>query len=80
MLLRQIEVERTYRLSRATLHRWLKAGRLTDHRTVGGHRRYDIAEIESLLSVGKPSGAILGEASEEAGERQPSRPVQSRVW
>lgn len=33
------------------MHRWLRDGKLTDHRTVGGHRRYDSAEIESLLSV-----------------------------
>ena len=51
MLLRQSEVEKTYRLSKTTLHRWLKNGKLTDHRTVGGHRRYDSAEIERLLSV-----------------------------
>lgn len=51
MLLRQLEVEKTYRLSKTTLHRWLKDGKLTDHRTVGGHRRYDSTEIETLLSV-----------------------------
>jgi len=51
MLLRQSEVEKTYRLSKTTLHRWLKDGKLTDHRTVGGHRRYDNAEIEVLLSI-----------------------------
>ncbi|MEW6082911.1 MAG: helix-turn-helix domain-containing protein, partial [Bacillota bacterium] len=46
-----MEVERAYRISKTTLHRWLKDGKLTDHRTVGGHRRYDSAEIERLLSV-----------------------------
>ena len=51
MLLRQSEVTQKYRLSKTTLHRWLKDGKLTDHRTVGGHRRYDSAEIEQLLSV-----------------------------
>ncbi|MBI4640653.1 MAG: IS607 family transposase, partial [Candidatus Tectomicrobia bacterium] len=34
-----------------TLHRWLTDGKLTDHRTVGGHRRYESAEVEALLSV-----------------------------
>ncbi len=33
------------------MHRWLRDGKLTDHRTIGGHRRYDSAEIEVLLSV-----------------------------
>ena len=51
MLLRQSEVEQQYKLSKTTLHRWLKDEKLTDHRTVGGHRRYDRAEIEALLSV-----------------------------
>lgn len=50
MLLRQSEVEQKYRLSRTTLHRWIRNGNLTDHRTVGGHRRYDSTEIERLLS------------------------------
>lgn len=40
-----------YRLSKTTLHRWLKDEKLTDHRTIGGHRRYDSAEVEALLSV-----------------------------
>ena len=51
MLLRQSEVTQKYRLSKTTLHRWLKDGKLTDHRTIGGHRRYDSAEVEALLSV-----------------------------
>ena len=51
MLLRQSEVTQKYRLSKTTLHRWLKDGKLTDLRTIGGHRRYDSAEVEALLSV-----------------------------
>ncbi|MGQ9550744.1 MAG: helix-turn-helix domain-containing protein [Roseiflexus sp.] len=50
MLLRQSEVEQNYRISKSTLHRWIREGKLTDRRTVGGHRRYDSAEIERLLS------------------------------
>jgi len=33
------------------LHRWIEDGVLTNHRTVGGHRRYDSSEIEQLLSI-----------------------------
>ena len=33
------------------MHRWLRDGKLTEHRTAGGHRRYDSAEIEKLLSI-----------------------------
>jgi len=51
MLLRQLEVEQKYRISKTTLHRWLRDGILTDHRTVGKHRRYDSAEIEELLAI-----------------------------
>ena len=51
MLLRQSEVEQKYRLSKTILHRWLRDGKLTEHRTAGGHRRYDRAEIEKLLSI-----------------------------
>lgn len=51
MLLRQSEVEQKYRISKTTLHKWIKEGVLTDHRTVGGHRRYDSAELEKLLSI-----------------------------
>lgn len=47
--MRQSEVEKTYRISKTTLHRWVKNGNLTDYRTVGGHRRYDSEEIEALL-------------------------------
>lgn len=56
MLLRQSEVEDVYRISKTTLHRWIRNGNLTDYRTVGGHRRYDSAEIEALLSASKYKG------------------------
>jgi len=56
MLLRQAEVEKLYRLSKNTLYRWIRMGVLTDHRTVGKHRRYDRAEIERVLSVSSREG------------------------
>ena len=55
MLLRQSEVEQKYRLSKTTLHRWIRMGVLTEHRTAGEHRRYDSAEIERVLSVSSRS-------------------------
>jgi putative resolvase len=36
-----------------TLRRWEQAGKITSERTVGGHRRYDLA---SLRAVAEPSG------------------------
>jgi len=57
MLLRQAEVEERYRVSRSTLHRWLKEGVLTNHRTKGGHRRYESDELEKILSIGEKKDA-----------------------
>jgi putative resolvase len=33
-----------------TLRRWEKVGRLTGYRTPGGHRRYAVDELESILT------------------------------
>ena len=49
-LLRQSEVERNYKLSRSTLYRMEREGRLKPVRTEGGHRRYEEAEIKSLMA------------------------------
>lgn len=32
-----------------TVTRWAKDGKLTSFRTLGGHRRYDAAEVEGLI-------------------------------
>ena len=57
MFLRQSEVTQKYRISRDTLHLWVKVGKLSNYRTVGGHRRYVDTEIERLLLVARSSEA-----------------------
>ena len=57
MFLRQAEVIQKYRVSKPTLHLWVEKGKLSNYRTVGGHRRYVDTEIEGLLLVAKSSEA-----------------------
>ena len=39
-----------------TLRRWEQAGKITSERTVGGHRRYDLAQLRAVSETGgKPA-------------------------
>lgn len=49
-LLTPAEVAGLFRVDPKTITRWAKDGRLTSIRTLGGHRRYDAAEVEALLN------------------------------
>jgi excisionase family DNA binding protein len=42
------EVAEVLQVSPKTVTRWAKEGKLASRRTLGGHRRYARAEIESL--------------------------------
>jgi len=42
------EVAQVLRVSPKTVTRWAKEGKLASRRTLGGHRRYARADIESL--------------------------------
>ncbi len=44
-----------FRVDPKTVTRWAKAGKLTSIRTLGGHRRYQEAEVRALLT-GIPAG------------------------
>jgi excisionase family DNA binding protein len=44
------EVARAFSVDPKTVTRWAKAGRLSCIRTLGGHRRFDRAEVEALLA------------------------------
>lgn len=44
-------------VSGRTLFRYAQEGRLTVRRTLGGHRRYDRAEIEALRATMDPAHA-----------------------
>jgi excisionase family DNA binding protein len=47
------EVADMFRVDAKTVTRWAKAGKLNSIRTLGGHRRYDAAEIMALLAKGE---------------------------
>ncbi len=49
VLLTPAEVAALFRVDPKTVTRWAKAGKLTSIRTLGGHRRYREAEVQSLL-------------------------------
>lgn len=49
------EVADLFRVDPKTVSRWAKAGKLTSIRTLGGHRRYNRAEVQDLLDKGSRS-------------------------
>ena len=53
-LLTPSEVAGMFRVDPKTVTRWAKAGKLTSIRTLGGHRRYNEAEVRGLLGVPTP--------------------------
>ena len=52
-LLTPAEVAQLFRVDPKTVTRWAKAGKINSIKTLGGHRRYDRAQIERLLKFGK---------------------------
>lgn len=52
-LLTPAEVGRMFRVDPKTVTRWAKAGRLPSIRTLGGHRRYRLSDLEPLLQWDK---------------------------
>jgi excisionase family DNA binding protein len=48
-LLTPAEVAALFRVDPKTVTRWAKQGRLASIRTLGGHRRYDEAQVRALL-------------------------------
>jgi excisionase family DNA binding protein len=49
VLITPAEVAALFRVDPKTVTRWAKAGKLTAIRTLGGHRRYRLSEVQSLL-------------------------------
>ena len=52
-LLTPREVAAMFRVDPKTVTRWAQAGKLEYVRTLGGHRRYRAADVESLLAGGE---------------------------
>ena len=48
-LLTPAEVAALFRVDPKTVTRWAKAEKLTAIRTLGGHRRYRLSEVQRLL-------------------------------
>ena len=48
-LLTPAEVAAMFRVDPKTVTRWAKAGKLSAIRTLGGHRRYRLADVRALL-------------------------------
>jgi len=49
-LLTPAEVATMFAVDPKTVTRWAQAGRITSVRTLGGHRRYNSAEVTRLLN------------------------------
>lgn len=43
------EVAKMFHVDPKTVTRWARAGKITSVKTLGGHRRYLLREVESLL-------------------------------
>jgi excisionase family DNA binding protein len=43
------EVAELFKVNPKTVTRWARAGKITAIRTLGGHRRFDAAEIRNIL-------------------------------
>lgn len=50
-LMTPAEAAQAFRVDTKTLNRWADAGKLSFTRTMGGHRRYFRAEIDTLLAA-----------------------------
>ena len=49
-LLTPAEVAQLFRVSPKTVTRWARSGKLSAKRTLGGHRRFQEAEVREFLS------------------------------
>ena len=54
-LLTPAEVAQMFRVDPKTVTRWARAGKLACTKTLGGHRRFYLAEVRELLDGGPQS-------------------------
>lgn len=55
--LNSAEVARLYRVNPKTVNRWANEGKLTFFRTLGGHRRYPVAQFADIMAQRIAEGA-----------------------
>ena len=65
-LLTPAEVAAMFRVDPKTITRWAKAGKLHSIRTLGGHRRYNEAEVRSLLTGSEPAQDTAAQPEQDA--------------
>lgn len=65
-LLTPAEVAQLFRVDPKTVTRWAKAGRVSCIRTLGGHRRYPVREIEELLRADRARAVVPAQQPEPA--------------
>lgn len=73
VLLTPSEVAAKFRVDPKTVTRWAKAGRISAIRTLGGHRRYYLSEVQALLQSSARAAtsgpaAVLAEVGAPLGE------------
>ncbi len=51
-LLTPAEVARIFRVNPKTVTRWARSGKISAVRTLGGHRRYYLSEVERAIEAG----------------------------
>jgi excisionase family DNA binding protein len=59
-LLTSRELGEIFRVDPKTVTRWVKAGRLTSVRTLGGHHRFRESEVRALIEGGKDGNGHEG--------------------
>ena len=52
-LLTTAEVARMFRVDARTVTRWARSGKISAVRTLGGHRRYYLSEVERAIEAGR---------------------------
>ena len=77
------EVARAFGVDRKTVYRWAKDGLLPSTRTLGGHRRYQAADVKALTSQPykpRPSNLRALATQPQTSPTQPLTPPGAEDW
>jgi len=53
------EVAQIFRVNPKTVSRWARAGKISTIRTLGGHRRFRVGDVEALVAATEEA-SVLG--------------------